>query len=470
MYRVTLLGPIPRALDDLRPTIDARGTVAAWAPAERGASEAAVYAGGGRRLLGRIPGFARTLGAGIAPDGTVAGAARGAEDRDCRAFVARPGERARLLPTPTDGYAIARGIGATGVVVGAAEAQGGVTRAALWQPDGAFRELAGLPGGRAGIAQGINGAGDVVGAADPGPGRKWEAVLWKGGGGMPRRLGLLPGGTTSHARVVNARGEIAGWADNDEAEMCPVRWVGGRIELLGTLGDEPGSAWGINGRGQIVGTSANSRKRLRAFLWQDGLLDDLNGLIPDDAGWQLEIATDINDAGQIVGIGSFGGESSLFRLDPDPTLPERRRLDEPAPALELPDLSGRTVRLSALRGRPVAVWFFCDCAACHRVARLWGKAQRAGRLGGAPSVAAFAGDAARGRAFLADTGLERATRFLRDTDGAAGRAWRALPCPQFAVVDAGGIIRARGRSRAPEVLVERALTALKGEATPPPAR
>ena len=43
---------------------------------------------------------------------------------------------------------------------------------------------------------------------------------------------------------------------------------------------------------------------------------DLNHSIAADAGWRLLEASAINDRGQIVGFGLFGGAQRAFRLDP----------------------------------------------------------------------------------------------------------------------------------------------------------
>ena len=40
--------------------------------------------------------------------------------------------------------------------------------------------------------------------------------------------------------------------------------------------------------------------------------------LPPDSGWVLMDATAVNDAGQIVGYGSFNGQIRGFLLDPDP--------------------------------------------------------------------------------------------------------------------------------------------------------
>jgi probable HAF family extracellular repeat protein len=73
---------------------------------------------------------------------------------------------------------------------------------------------------------------------------------------------------------------------------------------LGTL---PGdvvfsSALGINNKGQVVGTSRDARGNQRAFLWQDGVMTDLNTLIPASSPLFLFAAQAINSRGQIAGV------------------------------------------------------------------------------------------------------------------------------------------------------------------------
>jgi probable HAF family extracellular repeat protein len=63
-----------------------------------------------------------------------------------------------------------------------------------------------------------------------------------------------------------------------------------------------------------VGYSENSTFTDSAFLWQDGVMTDLNSLLPADSGWNLTYAGFINDAGQVVGYGSYFGEFSWYLL------------------------------------------------------------------------------------------------------------------------------------------------------------
>ena len=65
---------------------------------------------------------------------------------------------------------------------------------------------------------------------------------------------------------------------------------------------------GVSGR--AVGTSDD-----RAFLWDGAALIDLNDRIAD-AGWVLQSAAAINEAGQIVGSGRHNGYPAAFLLTP----------------------------------------------------------------------------------------------------------------------------------------------------------
>ena len=72
-----------------------------------------------------------------------------------------------------------------------------------------------------------------------------------------------------------------------------------------------GNPYDINNSGTVVGGGG--------LIW-----DAINGtrslvdLIPSDAGWQLDFAFGINNAGQIVGVGQLDGETHAFLLSPVP--------------------------------------------------------------------------------------------------------------------------------------------------------
>src|SRR6185369_16932251 len=55
--------------------------------------------------------------------------------------------------------------------------------------------------------------------------------------------------------------------------------------------------------------------RPNAFVWQDGLLFNLNASNLVAAGWMLEEARAISDRGYIVGAGQFHGRHTAFLYD-----------------------------------------------------------------------------------------------------------------------------------------------------------
>jgi probable HAF family extracellular repeat protein len=95
---------------------------------------------------------------------------------------------------------------------------------------------------------------------------------------------------------------------------------------LGTLGGTSSGASGINASGQVVGVSETAGGTYDAFLYYEGVMTDLNSLLPAGSDWDLEVAAAINDSGQIAGYGiNPQGQTDAFLLDtgvsssPEPT-------------------------------------------------------------------------------------------------------------------------------------------------------
>src|SRR6266852_477265 len=167
----------------------------------------------------------------------------------------------------------------------------------------------------------VTDTGSVIGVADtsiPDPLCSSDcfishAFLWKKG--TLNDLGTIPGGSRSDAIWANRLGLIIGTSENGlidplvgVPEIQAVLWQkDGRIIDLGTLGGNGSSAFAINDHGQIVGGALNDlpdpfsfpglATQARAFLWQNGVMQDLGTLGGPDA-----FATSINDRGQIAGI------------------------------------------------------------------------------------------------------------------------------------------------------------------------
>lgn len=87
---------------------------------------------------------------------------------------------------------------------------------------------------------------------------------------------------------------------------------------LGTLpGDDQSDAAGINNAGQIIGTSRLGTGTPRAYVYQNGAMQDLASLVdPADGYWTIDRVSAINNAGQIVANGTSGGQSMAILLTP----------------------------------------------------------------------------------------------------------------------------------------------------------
>jgi len=197
--------------------------------------------------------------------------------------------------------------------------------AVVWGPGaGQIRQLAPLPGDTVGMALNINDAGQTVGASGscsntvlPGFVAAPHAVLWERDGtayNLPSLGGMEPDTTVLGAGTfgcsINNRGVVAGQATlSDNKTWHPVLWQDGIVTDLGVLhGDLVGIATAINNRGEVVGASVSapgpSSGNPRAFVWRNGVMTDLNSLVPTDSPLYLLTAFAVNDSGEIVGFGA----------------------------------------------------------------------------------------------------------------------------------------------------------------------
>lgn len=101
-------------------------------------------------------------------------------------------------------------------------------------------------------------------------------------------LGTL-GGRQSHALALNAHGDVVGSSDialrgrSRRASLGRTHaflWQQGFMHDLGTLGGAWSEARDINSARQVVGVSATPSGHRRAFYWYDGIMFDLNALLP----------------------------------------------------------------------------------------------------------------------------------------------------------------------------------------------
>jgi probable HAF family extracellular repeat protein len=173
----------------------------------------------------------------------------------------------------------------------------------MWE-EGEVRALPTLPGEPDGFVQGLNNQGQAVGATGTCTSFAIHAVLWEDGHAFQ-----LPdlGHTGSDAYAINDHGQAVGYVSTaDGSTIVASLWqngASGAVKNLGILpGDGAAFATGINNRGQVVGSTFNSIGWAHGFIWQDGVLTDLNTLNPEESNLYIVAASNINERGQISGM------------------------------------------------------------------------------------------------------------------------------------------------------------------------
>ena len=255
----------------------------------------------------------------------------------CRGFVWRDDEMTGLPPFDGGDNSYAAGVNNRGQIVGWAE--NGIHdttctapqvlqfHAAVWSasdPQAAPRDLPPLAGDSSSAATAINESGRIVGisgACDRAVGRlsARKAVVWVDG--APTTLPDLGGVAWNTPAAINSHGDMAGFANTAGGSGLSAHAVfwpreGGIVDLKVLDGDAISLAFGVNAQRQVVGQSIGDVSR--AFLWQDGVLTDLNDVVEDGSPF-LIFANDINDHGEIAGQGCddcASGATFAVRLVP----------------------------------------------------------------------------------------------------------------------------------------------------------
>lgn len=185
------------------------------------------------------------------------------------------------------------------------------------------------------VARSVNEAGEIVGDFNDGQGIL--GYVWRIEGAS-QCVGHL-GGRTSHANGINDLGTVIGYSECPGGARRPFIWMDGVMTALASFDPKYECVpWRLNNRGQIVGYGEpdpeewitlawtvvdrmkggkrSSYDWARAVLWQSGKAMDLTLCLEDGQGWELEIAQDINEKGQIVGTGRKDGVARACLLEP----------------------------------------------------------------------------------------------------------------------------------------------------------
>ncbi len=322
-------------------------------------------------------------------------------NEDFHAFITGA-ESVGITDVGTLGGDFSRGnaINASGQVAGSSLTAGRDLHAFIIGPDGAgMTDVGNL--GSANQVTGVNDSGRIVGEFDPGPNTTGFHAFITGSDGIGMTdLGTL-GGEFSSAAGINNSGQVAGWAQTTDSEthafitgangtgMTDLGTLDGNLSTatginssgqvvghvgvftdtlfyhhafitgpdgvgmtnLGTLGGVFGEALGINDIGEAVGNADTANGDQHAFIYSHGGITDLSLLdAVVAAGWGGLFATDINNNGQIVGVGTNNqGVSEAFLLSYTPdTIFDPNPIFIPPPPPPIPEPQTYAMLLAGL--------------------------------------------------------------------------------------------------------------------------
>jgi probable HAF family extracellular repeat protein len=126
-------------------------------------------------------------------------------------------------------------------------------------------------------------------------------------------------GQGAYGLAINNNDQITGYSTTSASVDHAFRYTSGVLKDLGTLGGHWSYGNGINNSNVIVGGSFidAADSIYHAFIASGNSASDLNtNLDSSGTGWVLVEARAINDAGQIVGVGTLGGANHGFLLTP----------------------------------------------------------------------------------------------------------------------------------------------------------
>ncbi|HUK23185.1 MAG TPA: hypothetical protein VLV49_01295 [Terriglobales bacterium] len=195
--------------------------------------------------------------------------------------------------------------------------------AAVWR-HGKLTALPNLPGGNNAQAYGINNAGQVIGVSETGVADstcstgvpfqvlRYEATIWEPNG-RPRKLRPLHGDTVGFGFGINNRGQAVGTSglcSNVELPPNlqpngphPVFWDadGTPKNLVGLPGATMTIASSISDRGEVVGNSQFPDGTLRPFRWTlKGGIQDM-GSFPGAVLTVAPCCNSVNNRGEVTG-------------------------------------------------------------------------------------------------------------------------------------------------------------------------
>lgn len=182
----------------------------------------------------------------------------------------------------------------------------GVTSAAQAVTQYTMVDIGSLGGYTGGLA--INAAGNVTGLGSIGPNAAFQHAFFYDG--TLHDLGVA-GGSSAAGYDINSSNVIAGATSPGYPPEARAFVYDGAIHHLGTLGGSVAEALGINDAGAITGYSTTASGAYHAFLYQNGVMQDLGA----PGGGNYSIGQAINEDGHVVGYYSQGANRRAFLYD-----------------------------------------------------------------------------------------------------------------------------------------------------------
>jgi probable HAF family extracellular repeat protein len=338
-YTVVNLGTLGGAVEATG--LNDHGQAVGWSVDNDGHTNAFLWQNGAMTSLGFLPGATGSFATAINNLGEVTG----------RAFVSRTNYHAFLHSGGVMADLGALGAYSAGLAINEHSDVSGWTwpapapRALAWWTGGTLVSIPPWHDKGSAPGYGINEDGRIAGTTVldiPDTNREWGYVWHDDDGdlahdyGEMKLLGTL-GGDFSGAWAINDSGQVVGEASigtphpffpkhaflvtpSNGVWKLPNATNVDRTNLLmqglGVLGGPTNNSYAkaINNQAWIVGTADMPTGTNQAFLWREGVLTNLNLLIPPNSGWVLTHATGINEYNEIVGNGLYQGQPRAFML------------------------------------------------------------------------------------------------------------------------------------------------------------
>jgi probable HAF family extracellular repeat protein len=245
----------------------------------------------GLRELRLPPGFNSARASGLNNAGEVVGQATKDGSNQVQAFEYSKGDFFFL----SDSQSKAVAINNAGEIAG----ESGQKGPTVWNKRVPV-DVGGCCGGRAAA---INNQGQVIGDLYDRQGR-YRAFLWDSKRGIHF---LGPPDSYSSALAINDVGHIIVQAFSRGVLL----FEDGAFTRL-QLSDSANEPRAVNSCDAVVGAFGPSSDYYRAFVWDKKHgFRDLNRMVDGGSDWILEVATDINNRGEIVGVGMYRGKGEI---------------------------------------------------------------------------------------------------------------------------------------------------------------